>query len=259
MKTSFKFKALALPLLSVTLGLTAFAAAAAESAVVTTAVIPTAVTTTAVTTTNAPATTKDDNGKSNAENGKSNAENGKSNAENGKSNADNANSNANKSRVQNGKGAIMGNLETRQHIYYVGDSLDIQVQFARGADLLAKGEADAHIVIFSFDGTVSSVPVPADVGTSSRKFFPIKSIDITTLPAGQYQLALVLTTPKGDPKLVSNWYSGFRALLDSEAIYISAASVSGDANKDGEWDDDADGDGIVGEEDDDKGMHGKKK
>jgi hypothetical protein len=242
MNKTIVLKTLALPMLLIAFGGATTVALAAESAVATAAttaaVTPTAATPTAVTTTSAPATTNADNGKSNADNGKSNA---------------------NKSRVQNGKGTIMGNLETRQHVYYVGDSLDIQVQFARGADLLAKGEADAHIVIFSADGTVFSVPVPADVGTSSRKFFPVKSIDIATLPAGQYQLALVLTTPKGDPKLVNNWYSGFRALLDSEAIYISDTSVSGDANKDGEWDDDADGDGIVGEEDDDKGMHGKKK
>jgi hypothetical protein len=228
MNKTLRLKALALPILFVAMNVTTAAALAAESATATTAVVTTAV------------VTSNTSSKPSAE------------VERGKSEE-------NKSRVQNGKGAIQGNLETSQHIYYVGDALDIKVQFARGADLLAKGEADAHIVIFSFDGTVSSVPVPADVGTSSRKFFPIKSIDIATLPAGQYQLALVLTKPKGDPKLVSNWYSGFRALMDSEAIYISATCVSGDANKDGEWDDDSDGDGIVGEEDDDKGMQRKKK
>jgi hypothetical protein len=157
-----------------------------------------------------------------------------------------------KSLVKNGKNDVQGNLKTGQHIYYEGDALDISVQFARGGSLLAEGEADAHIVIFSFDGTTSSVPVPDDIGPVSRKFFSIDEIDTATLPEGQYQLALVLTIPGGDPLLVEDWYSGFRALLDTEAVYISDDVLEGDENQDGEWDEDADDDGIAGEEDDEE-------
>jgi hypothetical protein len=154
------------------------------------------------------------------------------------------------SKVQNGKSEFQGNLKTGQHIYYAGDALDISVQFARGGALLAEGEADAHIVIFSFDGTLTSVPIEDDIGAESKKFFQIDDIDTATLPEGQYQLGLVLTIPGGDPTLVADWYSGFRALLDTEAVYISEEMLEGDGDEDGEWDEDADDDGIVGEEED---------
>ena len=157
-----------------------------------------------------------------------------------------------KSRVQNGRGDFQGNLKTGQHIYYEGDALDISVQFPRGGALLAEGEADAHIVIFSFDGSLISVPVGDDIGSASRRFFPIEEIDTASLPEGQYQLGLVLTIPDGDPTLVDDWYSGFRALLDTEAVYISDEILAGDDDEDGEWDDDFDDDGIEGEEDDEE-------
>ena len=175
--------------------------------------------------------------------------------------AEHANSNSAHSlnRVQNGQSVIQGNLQTSQHIYYAGDSLDIRVQFARGAELLSKGAVDAHVVIFSQDGTVSSVAVPADVGATAHKFFSLKSIDTKTLPAGQYQLALVLTIPKGNPTLVSDWYSGFRAVLDTQAIYVSDVALKGDANHDGEWDNDTDGNGIADDEADTAALHVKLK
>lgn len=155
-----------------------------------------------------------------------------------------------KTKVQNGRGDFQGNLKTGQHIYYEGDALDISVQFSRGGTLLAEGEADAHIVIFSFDGSLIAVPVADDIGTASRKFFRIDDVDTATLPEGQYQLGLVLTVPGGDPTLVEDWYSGFRALLDTEAVYISDEILEGDDDEDGELDEDSDDDGIVGEEED---------
>jgi hypothetical protein len=164
--------------------------------------------------------------------------------------------------VQNGKSAIKGNLWTRHHIYYVGDEFDVRVQFPRGHDVLAAGDADAHVVVFANDGSVLDVPVPADVGAESRKFFSIASVDLNALPEGQYQLGLVLTVPDGDPALLEDWYGGFRALLDSEAIYVAAERVDGDADGDGELDDDEDGDGLSGEEEDetdDDSPRGKNK
>ncbi len=149
-----------------------------------------------------------------------------------------------------GPAAIRGNLRTRQHIYYVGDELEVRLQFARGYDVLAEGEADAHVVIFASDGTLIVKTVPADVGPASRKFFSMESVDISALPEGQYQLGLIVTVPDGDPTLVEDWYGGFRALLDTESVYISDEPLDTDADGDGEHDDDEDGDGIDGEEDD---------
>jgi hypothetical protein len=164
--------------------------------------------------------------------------------------------------VQNGRSAIKGNLWTRHHIYYVGDELEVRVQFPRGHDLLEAGEADAYVVVFATGGSIFDVPVPADVGAEPRKFFSIASVDLDKLPEGQYQLGLVLTVPDGDPALLEDWYGGFRALLDSEAIYVAAERVDGDADSDGELDDDEDGDGISGEEEDetdDDSPRGKSK
>jgi hypothetical protein len=155
-----------------------------------------------------------------------------------------------KNLVHNGRSAFRGNLRTSQHIYYEGDALNISLQFARGHDLLATGAAEAHVVIYLSDGTLMDVPVPADIGPSSRKFFRMESVDISALPQGQYQLGLILTVPEGDPAFLEDWYGGFRALLDTEAVYVSAAVLDGDDDGDGEWDGDEDGDGIDGEEDD---------
>lgn len=155
-----------------------------------------------------------------------------------------------KNLVQNGRSELKGNLKTLQHIYYVGDELELSVQFARGHQLLEDGEADAHVVVFSQSESLIVVPVPDDVGPAARKFYQLDSVDISTLPEGQYQLGLVVTVPDGDPTLLEDWYGGFRALLDTEAVYIAAAPIDTDDDQDGEHDDDEDGDGIDGEEDD---------
>jgi len=178
----------------------------------------------------------DDNGRGN-DNGKSNANSGNSSHAPGK-------------LVQNGRTAIKGNIWTRRHVYYVGDELDIRVQFPRGHELLESGEAEAHVVVFAATGSISDVPVPADVGEEARKFFRVESVNTQTLPEGQYQVGLVLTIPDGDATALEDWYGGFRGLLDSEAIYIASEHVDGDSNGDGEMDDDEDGDGISGEEGD---------
>jgi len=169
----------------------------------------------------------------------------------GKGNGASANGRLNNGHVvQNGRSAVKGNIWTRQHVYYVGDELDIRVQFPRGNDLLESGEADAHVVVYSSTGTVTDVPVPSDVDAAPRRFFRVESIDLNSLPEGQYQVGLILTVPGGDATLLEDWYGGFRALLDSEAVYIAAAPVDADSNGDGELDDDEDGDGIAGEEED---------
>ena len=170
---------------------------------------------------------------------------------NGNGNGPQANGHGNgKHLVQNGRSTIKGNLRTLQHIYYVGDELELSVQFARGYQLLADGEAEAHVVVFSQDATLIVAPLPADVGPTPRKFFRMDSVDLAALPEGQYQLGLIVTVPDGDPTQLEDWYGGYRALLDTEAVYIAATPVDTDDDGDGEHDDDADGDGLDGEEDD---------
>jgi hypothetical protein len=150
--------------------------------------------------------------------------------------------------VQNGRTAIKGNIWTSQHVYYVGDELFIRLDFPRGYDLIASGAVDAHVVVFTLAGGVFDLPVPANWAASPRKFFRIPHIDIDEMPEGQYQLGLVLTVHGGDAKNLDDWYGGFRALLDSEAIYMASTPIDTDADIDGEHDDDTDRDGINGEE-----------
>lgn len=148
------------------------------------------------------------------------------------------------SQVKNGQSDFKGTVKPSQHIYYPGDPLNISVQFARGSEVLAAGKASAFVVIYSFDGTATSVPVPKDIGASSRQFYKIDSVDTKTLKEGQYQLGLVVTVPGGDPLKLASWYSGFRGLLDMQAILVSATAVAGDKNHDGELDNDKNHDGL---------------
>jgi hypothetical protein len=149
---------------------------------------------------------------------------------------------------QNGRTAIKGNIWTSQHVYYVGDELYMRLAFPRGYDLIASGAVDAHIVIFARGGTIFDMRTPADWGAAPRKLFHIANIDIDELPEGQYQVGLVLTVHGGNPRQLEDWYGGFRALLDSEAIYVAATPIASDADIDGEHDNDTDRDGINGEE-----------
>jgi hypothetical protein len=150
--------------------------------------------------------------------------------------------------VQNGRTAIKGNIWVSQHVYYVGDEFFIRLDFPRGYNLIASGAVDAHVVVFTHAGRVFDIPIPADWAAAPRKFFRIPSIDIDEFPEGQYQLGLVLTVHGGDAKDLGDWYGGFRALLDSEAIYMASTPVDTDEDVDGEHDDDTDRDGINGEE-----------
>ncbi len=188
------------------------------------------------------------------------AENNGRGNDNGKGNANSAaSSEAPGKLVRNGPTAIKGNIWTRRHVYYVGDELDIRVQFPRGEELLASGDVDAHVVVFAATGSVSDVPVPSDVGAEPRKFFRVESVNTQTLPEGQYQVGLVVTVPDGDATVLEDWYGGFRGLLESEAIYIAKERVEGDSNGDGEMDDDEDGDGISGEEEDETDDDSRRK
>jgi len=150
-------------------------------------------------------------------------------------------------KLSKGNSDLKGNLKTKQHIYYEGDSLEVSVKFSRGLDLLADGTVATHIVVITPEANLFSVPVETPVGGNERMFFDIV-VTTETLPAGQYQVALIATIPDGDPTNLQQWYNGFRGLLDMEGIYISDEPLSEDANSDGECDFDADGDGFCDED-----------
>ena len=151
-------------------------------------------------------------------------------------------------KLSKGSSDVKGNLKVSQHIYYEGDTIEVSIKFSRGWELLAEGTVDAHVVVITPAAELLSFPVDPGIGPSDRKFFNIDLPESDTLPIGQYQLALILTIPDGDSANLVDWYNGFRGLMDMEGLLISAQPLPEDANMDGEFDSDTDGNGFSNEE-----------
>ena len=145
---------------------------------------------------------------------------------------------------------IDGELETRQHIYYPGDTLDVRVSFEGETELLASQGVDIYLVIQ--DSTQNSTVIAIDnyQDFASMRMFYLEDVSPQTLPEGVYQLALILTRPGGDPLSINDWYNGFAGLLDTDSIRSSESSLDNDFDQDGEYDDDYDRDGFHGDDDD---------
>lgn len=168
----------------------------------------------------------------------------------------NAEGNSNGNGNANGKGKNIGNgnasngvkglLSTGKGIVYTGQSLEISLRFPRGSDLIDSGEVDAFVVIFTPDASAEPVVVPvgAIASPTSAKLFEVAEVDISTLPAGQYQLGLILTIPGGDPLNISEWHDGLLGMIDVKGLTISDEALTEDEDGDGHFDDDADGDGF---------------
>lgn len=151
-------------------------------------------------------------------------------------------------KLSKGSTNVKGNLKVSQHIYYEGDTIEVSIKFSRGWELLAEGTVDAHVVVITPAAELLSFPVDPSTGPSDRKFFNIELDSSDTLPAGQYQLALIVTIPDGEPVNLADWYNGFRGLMDMEGLLISGQYLSEDSDMDGECDYDYDGDGFCDEE-----------
>lgn len=141
---------------------------------------------------------------------------------------------------------IRGKILTRRHVYYNGDLLEISLRFARGAPLVRNGEVDAWVVIYTPADEQEPVVIPVSelASTEIRRLFVVEDIDLSELPAGQYQLGLIVTIPGGDPLLLQDWYHGLRGLLDIVGIRLTDILLEDDRNRDGFIDSDFDGDGF---------------
>jgi hypothetical protein len=152
---------------------------------------------------------------------------------------------------RNASDGIQGRVLTEKHVIYSGDPLDISLRFARGARLITSGTVDASVVIFTPYASTQPIVLPVDsnVSVTARRLFKIEAADVSTLPAGLYQLGLILTVPGGDPLVLSDWYRGLLGMVDVIGIRITDVPLDDDANRDGHLDDDANGNGFS---DDDK-------
>ena len=182
--------------------------------------------------------------------------------------------------VGNASDGIAGQIKTNKGIAYTGQPLEISLQFMRGAELVSAGEVDAFVVIFApkpvvDDGAVDDEPTDADTSgesdpaaeaevdattdaladavvlpvnsvasSDSQKLFELEQVDVSTLPAGTYQLGLILTDPGGSPLVINDWYKGLLGLIDIVGLTISDEALDFDEDMDGNVDDDSDGDGF---------------
>ncbi|MEK7259108.1 MAG: hypothetical protein AAB211_04850, partial [Pseudomonadota bacterium] len=123
----------------------------------------------------------------------------------------------------NASDGIQGRIVTEKHVIYTGDPLNISLRFARGAQLVTSGEVDASVIIFTPEQEAEPivVPVSSEASTTARKLFQIESVDVSALPAGQYQIGLVLTVPDGDPLQLSDWHNGLLGMIDVVGIRIT--------------------------------------
>lgn len=157
-----------------------------------------------------------------------------------------ANGSGNNLGAGNASDGIKGMIVTDKRIYYTGDPLEISLRFPRGSDLVTSGDVDASVVIFTPDEEAEAIvlPVSGEASPSVRKLFELEAVDISALPAGQYQLGLVLTQPDGDPLVVSDWHNGLLGLIDIVGIRVTDEAQEDDEDGDGMVDDDDDGDGF---------------
>lgn len=170
-------------------------------------------------------------------------------AQGNSANAPGKNKNLGHGNASNGVKAL---IHANRDVLYAGDDrLELDVRFPRGAELLSEGEVDAHLVIFGPDAIWDVLPLSDEASDGSGKLFELAENEIETLPAGVYQLGVVLTVPDGDPFLVEDWYNGLLGLLSVRGVTVAEGPIDEDADGDGMLDDDADDDGI--EDDDDDG------
>ena len=170
--------------------------------------------------------------------------------------------------VGNASDGIMGSVITDKRIYYSGDALDIYLRFARGSELIVGGSVDAYVVIFSpaengndeVDPALNNdpltdaivLPVSSDASSENHKLFAMDAVNVESLPAGTYQLGLILTNPDGDPLNINDWHNGLLGLINIVGLTITDEAVDFDQDGDGQVDDDDDGDGFSDSDDSDE-------
>ena len=93
------------------------------------------------------------------------------------------------------------------------------------------------------------LPVSNLASADSHKLFAVDAVDVGSLPAGTYQIGLILTNPGGDPLVINDWYRGLLGLVNVVGLTITDEAAEFDTDGDGEVDDDADSDGFSDDSD----------
>lgn len=146
-------------------------------------------------------------------------------------------------------GARSGLIKTNRQVLYRGDSLELEIVLPHSLRAFWSGDADAHVVFGDPDGNLFYGTVNAEALDSKnpRMSLIIEGPDLE-LPEGNYQVAIILTVPGGDPLELTEWYDGFQGLVAVSRIRIAGEGDQEDLDGDGTVDGDEDGDGYTDEE-----------
>ncbi|OUD12139.1 hypothetical protein [Thioflexithrix psekupsensis] len=142
-------------------------------------------------------------------------------------------------------GSRPGLIKANKQVFYAGDTMTIELALPASLKPLLNKQAEAQVLMYVPGG--SAVAFPVKMLGEGRLVESV--IDTSAIPAGVYQLALVLVKPGGDAAKIGDWYEGFGALVSVTRIKISAEAAADveDADGDGMVDGDMGGDGFVDE------------
>lgn len=145
-----------------------------------------------------------------------------------------------------------GYVQTGKTIHYPGDKFVLKAVVPKSLKDVWAGKATVHMVI-TMPGELGalSVPVPtpaseqATQGDKPRQVIELPPQTMETLPAGDYQMAMIVTKVGGDPLNVKDWYGGLKAMLGVKRVKIAATPIDPeDPNQTGNVTGDSDGDGY---------------
>lgn len=153
-------------------------------------------------------------------------------------------------RLGNDLRYIHGEIESRQHIYYPGDTVDIRIVIQGDKELLQSRSVEIFLAVLSPDGGVSFDRIMDYQSFESRRLFYAEDISGSLVQPGSYQVALIAVRGGGNPANIGDWYNGLGGMLEGEALYFANGPLSWDLDQDGFWDTDYDRDGFYGDDDD---------
>jgi len=145
---------------------------------------------------------------------------------------------------------LKSEIDTNKQVYYPGDTIDIRITFEDGVAVLQDQLVDVYLAILAPNGDQEFSRLEDYASDVSRRIAYIENISTSNLIEGVYQLGVVATVPGGDPANISDWYNGFTALMDNEAVLFSTGESDLDLDGDGYIDEDYDGDGYTGDDED---------
>lgn len=140
-----------------------------------------------------------------------------------------------------------GNIDTKRHVYYPGDSIDIRISL-KDAVYLSNQGAELYLIIYEPNGYVSYQRIENYGNDNSKRVAFIESYTSNQFSEGVYQIGLLALNPGGNPNMLSDWYNGLSGLMDKVAILISSTPVNQDGDRDGYFDNDFDDDGYLGDD-----------